>query len=203
EATAPVGAGPAGDHNASSLDPARKQTLVTISPSRRQAQAAPRRQRGSTLLELMIAMALTAILLGMLSAGVYTVVNEWEDETSVLDRSLDRSLVLLQIERALHGAFPHSFIHPRDVNRKVWFLGEQDSLSWVSTVSPYRVKGLTAWQLQSDRRDGLSLRLAPAFSDDPSLRLEEASANAVLADYTARFRYLYQRQFEEKLWLDE
>lgn len=160
-------------------------------------------QAGFTLLELMIAMALTALLLGMLSAGIYTVVNDWERETSVLDETLDRSLVLLQIERALYAAFPHSYVDQEEFARFVYFRGGPDSLAWVSTVSPYRVQGLTAWQLESDNQDGVSLRLTPAFSDNPDERFETATPTSLLPGYSAEFRYLLQRNEDEKVWVDE
>src|SRR5690554_2020361 len=131
----------------------------------RGGRAARRAQSGFTLIELIIAMTLTTLLLGMLSAGVFTVVREWEGEASVLDEALDRSLVLLQIERALAGAFPHSYVDQNEFARYVYFLGEPEELSWISTVSPYRVTGLTAWRLESSMREGLTLRLTPAFSD--------------------------------------
>jgi prepilin-type N-terminal cleavage/methylation domain-containing protein len=174
-----------------------------INPNSKQTQTTLPREAGFTLLELMISMALTALLLGMLSAGVYSVINDWERETSVLDETLDRSLVLLQIERALYAAFPHSYVDMEDFARYVYFQGNPESMSWVSTVSPYRVEGLTAWRLESDREDGVSLRLTPAFSDNPDERFENATATPLLPGYTAEFRYLLQRNEDEKLWVDE
>lgn len=161
----------------------------------------PRRQRGFTLLELMLAMALTALLLGMLSAGVYTVVNDWQDETSVLDETLDKSLVVLQLERALLGGFPHSYIG-EDLARHVYFDGDESALAFVSAVSPQRAAGLTAWQLESGD-DGLQLKLTPAFGDNPQTRLDVLEPTLLLPGYRASFRYLLQRNPDEKEWLDE
>lgn len=150
-----------------------------------------------------MSMTLTALLLGMLSAGVYSVVNEWRSETSVLDDTLDKTLIVLQIERALLGAFPHSYIDQDRLARFVYFQGADNELSWVSTVSPQRQSGLTAWRLQSDAVDGLSLRLAPAFGDNPDFRLEEATPSVLLPNYEAEFSYLLQENPDEKAWLDE
>jgi general secretion pathway protein J len=160
------------------------------------------KSRGFTLLELMLSMTLTALLLGMLSAGVYAVVNDWQSETSVLDETLDKALVVLQLERALQSAFPHSYIDER-FTRRVYFEGSDTKISFVSTVSPQRVVGLTAWQLQSDVDEGLRLTLTPALSDNPSVRLEALQPVALLRNYTARFRYLLQRNNEEKEWIEE
>lgn len=161
------------------------------------------RQHGFTLLELLLSMTLTALLLGMLSAGVYAVVNDWQDESAGLEDELDRALVLLQVERALQGAFPHTYIHPERLARFVYFQGDETGLSFVSSVSPQRQSGLTAWQLSSEDGDGVWLRLTPAYSDNPDARLEQAAPLLLLPDYRLRVRYLISRGIDEKLWLDE
>lgn len=161
----------------------------------------PQSARGFTLLELILAMALTALLLGMLSAGVYAVVNDWQDETSELDLALDKTLVLLQLERALTGAFPHTYIND-EFERHVYFEGADNALDFVSAVSPQRKAGLTAWRLYNDD-DGLMLKLTPAFADNPGARLEDLESSLLLRGYRASYRYLLQRNPEEKEWLDE
>jgi general secretion pathway protein J len=164
------------------------------------------RIRGFTLLELMLSMALTALLLGMLSAGVYTVVNDWQEETGGLDATLDKTLVVLQLERALIAAFPHSYVELELASRFVFFEGGEDALTFVSAVSPQRSAGLTAWRLQTEssgKDAGLWLTLTPAFADDPGPRLEALEPTLLLPGYRATFRYLLQRNPEEKEWLDE
>jgi prepilin-type N-terminal cleavage/methylation domain-containing protein len=159
--------------------------------------------RGFTLLEIMLSMALTALLLGMLSAGVYAVVNDWQEETSGLDTTLDRTLVVLQLERALLAAFPHTYIDSERLSTHVYFDGDANSLQFVSAVSPQRGVGLTAWRLESDSEDGLLLTLTPAFAGNPDLRLDEQEPTALLPAYRATFRYLLQRNPDEKEWLEE
>jgi len=161
------------------------------------------RQQGFTLLELLVSMALAALLLGMLSAGVNVVVNDWQDETGGLEESVDQALVLMQIERALQGAFPHTHVHPQDLARQVYFAGDHDELRFVSTVSPQRGPGLMAWYLQSNPDRGLQLRLAAAHGDNPDARLIDAKPVLLLPGYQARFRYLVQRNPDEQRWLDE
>lgn len=162
-----------------------------------------RQQSGFTLLEIMMSMTLTAMLLGMLSAGLYSVVNDWQNETSVLDETLDKSLVLLQVERALFAAFPHSYINQDRLARFVYFEGDENEMRWVSTVSPQRRKGLTAWRLVSDLQEGVQLTLTPAYSDNPDNRFDELEPTTILDNYTAQFSYLVQRNDDEKEWLDE
>lgn len=161
-----------------------------------------KRQQGFTLLELVIAMTLTAMLLGMLSAGLYSVVNDWQRENSGLDTTLDKSLVLLQLDRALQAAFPHTYIDLERVSRFVYFEGAEDSVSFVSAVSPQRQPGLMAWQLASDR-NGVTLKLTPAMADDPTPRLEQLEAVSILPNYSLEVRYLLQNDPESKEWLDE
>lgn len=163
---------------------------------------ASERQTGFTLLEILLALGLTAMLLGLLSTGVYIVAEDWNRSTDRLDNNLDESLAILQIERALYGAFPHSYADDDTLSRLVYFIGEDDSLSWVSTVSPQRTPGLMTWELTNEKT-GVLLKLVPAFSDDPSPRLEEATPILVLPNYEASFAYLYLELDDTRQWRED
>lgn len=162
-----------------------------------------RSQQGFTLIEVILSLALTAMLLGLLSTGMYTVMNDWENDTSALDASLDETVAILQLERALQGAFAHSYRNDETLARYVYFNGEDETLSWVSTVSPQRSGGLTAWQLESVDDEGVYLRLAPAMSDNPQSRLEETEPVLLLENYTARFSFLYEELDFSKRWRED
>lgn len=161
-----------------------------------------RRAGGFTLLELMLALSLTALLLTLLSAGVYGVVRDWDNNQEGLDATLDQTVAILQLERALQGAVAHSYRDVDSLARYIYFQGQPDRLSWISTVSPQRGSGLTAWGLESAPRSGVSLRLAPALSDDPRQRLEAAREHELLPGYTAAFRYLAEQGDGERIWRD-
>lgn len=161
------------------------------------------RQSGFTLIEVILSLALTAMLLSLLSTGMYSVMNDWENNTQALDETLDETVAILQLERALQGAFPHSFRDEESLSRFVYFEGDSEVLTWVSTVSPQRSGGLTAWYLESDDEDGVSLRLAGAMSDDPTSRLENAESRVLLPNYTATFSYLYEELDFSKQWRDD
>ena len=161
------------------------------------------KQTGFTLVEIILSLGLTALLLGLLSSGVYIVADDWNRNSDVLDKSLDQALAVLQIDRALHGAFPHSYTNFDTLGREIYFHGEDDYISFVSTVSPQRSPGLTVWEMYSVADEGVYLSLVPAFSDDPKQRLSESEPILVLENYTAEFSYLYQDLNENRLWIDE
>ena len=161
------------------------------------------KQVGFTLVEIILSLGLTALLLGLLSSGVYIVADDWNRNSDVLDKSLDQALAVLQVDRALHGAFPHSYTNFDTLGREIYFHGEDDYLSFVSAVSPQRSPGLTVWEMYSVADEGVYLSLVPAFSDDPTQRLSESEPILVLENYTAEFSYLYQDLNENRLWIDE
>ena len=157
---------------------------------------------GFTLIEVVLAMGLTTLLLGLISTSVFIVAGDWNRNSNSLDESLDLSLALLQVDRSLHGAFPHSYTNEETLNRQIYFTGENDSLSWVSTVSPQRSPGLTAWELSVVPGEGIYLKLAPAFSDNPSLRLNESNPVLLFPGYDLELSYLYEELDQNKVWTD-
>ena len=160
------------------------------------------RNTGFTLIEVLLALGLTTLLLGLLSTSVFIVGSDWNRSSNSLDENLDKSLAILQLDRSLHGAFPHSFTNEDTLSRQIYFTGETDYLSWVSTVSPQRLPGLTAWQLFEVSGEGVYVRLTPAFSDNPFLRLEESEPILMFPDYSINFNYLYEDLDQNRIWTD-
>ncbi len=150
-----------------------------------------------------MALALTGMLLGLLSTGVYIVAEDWNRNSDRLDANLDDAVAILQIDRALQGAFPHSYTNEDTLTRQIYFSGEDDFVSWVSAVSPQRTPGLTAWELFNVDDEGVYLALAPAYSDNPAQRLSESEPQLILPGYAAEFSYLYEELDESKRWRDD
>ncbi len=161
------------------------------------------KQAGFTLVEIILALGLTALLLGLLSTGIYIVTDDWNRNSDILGERLDQALAILQIDRALHGAFPHSYTNIETLGREIYFQGESNRLSWVSTVSPQRRPGLTVWEIYSVGGEGVYLSLVPAFSDSPEERLSESEPIRILENYTVELSYLHQDLDQGKLWIDE
>ena len=181
----------------------RHETARRRTPSVPRAAGTGAKTRGFTLIEVLLALALTALLLSLLSGGMYVVSRDWNRDADALDEKLDDALVVLQIERALLAAFPHSFNDPETLLREIYFDGEDDRLRWVSSVSPQREPGLTAWSLENLAGEGVGLRLAPAFTDDPSERLDDSDARLILAGYDLELSYLRETNELTREWLQE
>lgn len=162
-----------------------------------------RAQTGFTLLEVVIALTLSAFLLAILTAGMRAVVDQWQDSSNPFENELDTSLIFLQIERALLGAFPHSYVDQDTLERNVFFLGSSDSIAWVSTVSPRARQEVTAWQLMRGDQGGVLLKSTPAFTDDPTERLDSASGALILPDMRLTLSYLVLDDFNRPEWLEE
>ncbi len=162
--------------------------------------------RGFTLLEILIALTLSAMIMLMLALGMKVVLKEWTSASNQLDHSIDKVLLLLQIERAIEGAFPYTYWDQEENKQYLFFEGNEKQMAWISTVSPGRQAGMMAWHLLPNAADtsGIDLRIVAACAGNPTVRLKNhATTLTVLPEYTASFEYLYRDiQFQEKTeWL--
>lgn len=161
--------------------------------------------KGFTLLELLIALSLSAIVMLLLAVGINIVLKDWERSSNRLEDTLEMALVILQIERALEGTFPHYYLQLNENKKYLFFEGKKDKVTWVSTVSPGRQAGLTAWQIRPTSKEGIEIRIVPAFVNDPTKNLDKATPITTFEHYKPIFEYLYfDEQFpKDAKWVEE
>jgi general secretion pathway protein J len=148
---------------------------------------------------LLIAMTLSVMVMVTLAMGMYVVTKDWQRTGDRLEASLDDSLIILQLERALEAAFPHTYLDREKNIRVIFFEGDQEQLSWISTVSPGQGNELSLWQIKPGKKNkGLILTVLPALAGNPTERLEKAEGIDILSDYQIRLEYVYyQDRFGE------
>lgn len=170
--------------------------------------ANPQKSRAFTLLELLIATSLSSIVMVVLVGGFFMVSKNWEAQDIVLDKAIDNSLIRLEIEKAILGAFPYTYY---EANNKIqiYFKGDEREVSFVSTMSPSYNNELTIWIFKTLADGGLSIQVTSALTGDPgeiidkilSSKLPENEATKVLLEYETSFEYLQETKSGEKNWL--
>jgi prepilin-type N-terminal cleavage/methylation domain-containing protein len=165
---------------------------------------------GFTLIEVLIALALAALVTTVLTIGIKMIVGDWQRTEHKLEEKFDASLALLQIETALEGAFAFLYPDRKENKNYIFFEGKKDSLKWVSTVSPKRDGKLTAWQLKRGKDDrGLQVRITTAFAENPSALLEKTDPIELFEGFSVNFEYLEieerdkNTENEKSIWLEK
>lgn len=155
--------------------------------------------RGFTLLELLLALSIVAVLMVIVSGGLRIGLAAWqrgEARTTKLDR--DRSLIVL-LEGALAGAFPYR-VAPGDAEQpRLLFDGQPDRLTFATLSPPLPTAAPAAFSVVSLAADaaGLTLRQQILPSPVPLDRLEPMLVDARTT--ALRFRYLGE---EPESWED-
>lgn len=165
---------------------------------------------GFTLLEVLIALALAALVTTVLTVGIKIITNDWQRTEHQLEEKFDTHLALLQIETALEGALPFLYPEKKENKNYIFFEGKKDSLKWVSTVSPKRDGKLTAWQLKRGKDErGLQVRITTAFAENPTHLLEKTEPLELFEGLSVNFEYLdieerdQLTENEKSTWLEE
>ena len=86
--------------------------------------------KGFTLLELLISVSLSVLLMMLLVVGLNSISRDWQKQGHQLDHKLDKSLLLLQLEKALIGTFPYEYKESLLDKKKLFFSGSATEIQF-------------------------------------------------------------------------
>jgi len=161
-----------------------------------------------TLIELLIAISLSSIVMVVLVGGFFMVTKSWQAQEEILDKEIDNSLIRLEIEKAILGAFPYTYREKKN-KQHVFFKGSEQSLNFISTLSPSYDNQLTLWTINSLIDGGLSIQVSSALTGNPEKIIEKLTSSSrskekatiVLEDYKATFEYLLTPHNNGENWI--
>ena len=161
--------------------------------------------KGFTLLELLIAISLSAVLMTVLVAGLRQISRDFEKQGASLDQKIDESLLLLQLEKAILGTFAYRYKEHSLARNELFFEGTKTELNWVSTVSPGRDSSLTFWHLNAADGKGFQLNALPAYPGNLRNQLEKTQTKnqqpmIYFKDYEISLHYLTVTINQKKQW---
>ncbi|MCU7940602.1 MAG: prepilin-type N-terminal cleavage/methylation domain-containing protein [gamma proteobacterium symbiont of Bathyaustriella thionipta] len=164
-----------------------------------------RQVKGFTLLELLIAISLSAVLMTVLVVGLRQITLDFEKQGASLDQKIDESLLLRQLEKAILGTFAYRFKAQNLGKAELFFAGSNTELSWVSTVSPGRNNSLMVWHLNASTGNGFKLTVLPAYPGNLQQQLDKAKIKENLPiiyfkDYKVSLHYLVVTTNDKKQW---
>ncbi|MBE0623369.1 MAG: prepilin-type N-terminal cleavage/methylation domain-containing protein [Burkholderiales bacterium] len=96
-------------------------------------------ERGFTLLELMIGLALLGLIMTLIFAGLQLVIRGWDEAEATGERSNRIRLVRALLTRELEAVYPYRWKNSADMN--LAFMGGGDSLRFVSSTPPRAGQG--------------------------------------------------------------
>ena len=163
--------------------------------------------QGFTLLELLISLSLSSVLLVVLVISFNQLSRIWENNNNQLDEKIDQSLIIMEIEKALSAAYPYTFKSEVSLKNKIFFVGENNKLQWISTVSPSYNDTIMIWSIAlSDT--GFKLLVTPVLSGDPGNKIQYALNNnknsemLLFTQYKVTPSYLFNEASGHQEWLD-
>ncbi len=161
--------------------------------------------KGFTLLELLIAVSLSAVLMTVLVVGLNSITRDWEKSGNKLDEKIDESLLMLQLEKAVLGTFPYRYQESNLAKEQLFFIGSETELQWVSTVSPDHSSGLKLWALKIKEDGGFALDVIPVYPGNLKKQLEKYQQNPIdassyLLNYKISLHFLSENKQKMKQW---
>jgi general secretion pathway protein J len=152
-----------------------------------------RRERGFTLIELVLALSIVAVMVTILFGGLRLGLRAWqrgEERADLLEHARSMSQFL---EQSLSGAYPFRAPVEQGSQAVVLFQGESEKVSFVTMSAPVPVgPGIvftaTTLSLDSGTAPGLAIRQKALPNFDP---FEQVTPSMIDSTVTGiRFRYL-------------
>ena len=160
------------------------------------------RSAGFTLLELLLALSLSALLLSVLAYASNTMSTQWSRQNELLQDDVEQALYLLRLERALQGMYPYTYRREGESQSLLLVAGSEDALTWVSTLSPGRMGMLNVWRLRNSDA-GILLDRAPLAGGFAEETMNWGSTEIIPGFAAIRIRYAgLSRTGKELEWFD-
>jgi prepilin-type N-terminal cleavage/methylation domain-containing protein len=176
--------------------------------------AATERNRGFTLLELMLTVAILAMVSMGIAAGLSAGIRTWESGERKMDSFQQKRILYERVFREISSAVNLRGKSENDEFARLIFNGEADAVTFISTAeamtSPGLPMGLKETALFVDSGEGLMVQES-IFSNKDFFNRSRGVAYALDKDVTGiKFKYLYLSTEEDESgdykdgeWLDE
>lgn len=158
--------------------------------------------RGFTLVEVVVALALLAVILAGLISALVTFAKSAERADARILASDDVRLVYAFLQQSLAEASPHLYQRPGDLVTQSWLHGTNAELEWLGLMpARHGVGGLYHLRLGIDASGDLVLGYLPYVGDDPGPDWSLAG-NHLLLRGLDRFELSY-RALDDTQWRPE
>jgi len=189
--------------------PAKK--IIALCP-KKNGEAMGKNKAGFTLIEIMLAVSILAMVIATIFTSLRIGINAWEKGESKIEAFQTKRAVNALLFREIKSTYPYT-ITPGELDKhKKYnaFFGESDSLKFVSYASTTgRSTGLSLIEIWSEKDEGLFIgereALVSNLSDlnDIDLRDEDTAVSACKEIKEIGFRYFErERSDEEGEWLN-
>jgi len=156
-------------------------------------------QRGFTLLEMIIAMTMLAVIVGMMTAALsmaYRTLEKGEKKTARLER---QKILFPLLESQMQSAFSSYYNKEGEVKSR--FVGQKDALEFAANYSLWRGVGgncLVKYTIKNDDQGGSFLHI-----EERMLGLDTAEETRLTENYESiAFEYFLESALEEGKWVD-
>lgn len=166
-----------------------------------------RGQEGFTLLELLIAMTLTAVVFALLGSSLHLFAQGWDKRMSEASQRDMVSRAFSLVARDIEGT--QRIVHEGEDEPQFIFQGQKDGLSLVAMEPPYPTRSglfLITYGVKRAKGGAMLLRQRQAFHPDVEIKSRMDTRNAVPVidgPYAMTFSYLDKDAGWRTSWTDK